>query len=200
MANLSYGTQGSSYYDLARKGQVFMAQAIVTAQVGFGTAAGTGGPLLWNGTGGVNTTGTQLAGVNAVILGLSYAITTAATTTNYSIGLTGGPSQAAAPTSTTAIDGLTCTRVGSGNPTGAQGMGNQCSVYRIGTLSTAGKWFFPCATVSTAAITTILPQENYVDLAGMFIVPPGSWIAVSASATATASVMQIGLVWAEIPL
>lgn len=198
MANLSYGTQGSSYYDLARKGQVFMAQAVVTAPVGFGTAAGTGGPLLWNGTGGTSS-GTNLASVNAVILGLSYAITTAETTTNIALGLTGGAGQSAAPTSTTAIDGLTCTRVNTGNATGAQGMGNQCSVYRVGTVSTAGKWFFPVCSLSLAAISTALTTENYVDLAGMFVVPPGGWISVAGSATGTAAVLQISLVWAEIP-
>lgn len=175
-----------------------MAQAIITAPVGFGTAAGTGGPLLWNGSGGTNAAGVNLAGVNAVILGVSYAITTAETTTNIALGLTGGAGQSAAPTSTTVIDGLTCARINAGNVS-ANGFGNQCSVYRVGTVSTAGKWFFPLASLSTATITTIIPTENYVDLAGMFVVPPGSWISVAGSATGTAAVLQIGLVWAEIP-
>jgi hypothetical protein len=197
MANLGFGTNGSSYYDYARQGKVFMAQAVITAPVGYGTAAGTGGPLLWNGTGGT-TSGVNNSRVNAIILGMSYAITTAETTTNIALGLTGGPSQAAAPTATTAIDGLTSTLIGQGNATTATGMGNACSVYRVGTVSAAGKWFFPLTTLSTVTIAGILPSENYVDLAGMFVVPPGSWISVSASVTGTAAVLQVGLVWAEV--
>ena len=202
MANMSYGGgQGSSYYDLVRKGQIFVAQAIITAPKGYGTAAGTGGPLLWNGTGGTTTNNYAAGGtvvepnsqVDAIILGISYAVTTAETTTNIAIGLTGGPNQSAAPTSTTAIDGLACTKYGTSaiNP--------QCSVYRVGTVSAAGAWFMPIATLSTTAVTAMPHQENYVDLAGMFMIQPQGWISVSASATGTAAVLQISLVWAEIP-
>jgi len=198
MANMSFGgSGGSSYYDLCRKGQVYMAQAIITAPVGYGTAAGTGGPLLWNGTGGL-TSGFSNAQVDAVILGVSWSVTTAETTTNIALGLTGGAGQTAAPTATTAIDGITSTLIHGGN-IGPLGAGNTCSAYRVGTVSTAGKWFFPMATLSTTAVTAMPHQPNYEDLAGMFIVPAGSWIAVSASVTGTAAVLQIGLVWAEIP-
>lgn len=202
MANMSFGGGNqSSYYDLARKGQIFIAQAIVTAPVGYGTAAGTGGPLLWNGTGASGTN--QFAGggsytntaaqVDAIILGVSWAVTTAETTTNIALGLTGGVNQTAAPTSTTAIDGQTCTRFGRNIQT------PQCNTYRVGTVSSAGTWFFPLTQLTTAAITSDIPQDNYTDLAGMFMVQPNGWISVSASATGTAAVLQIGLVWAEIP-
>ena len=202
MANMSYGGgQGSSYYDLVRKGQIFLARAVITAPVGFGTAAGTGGPLLWNGTGGT-TTNTYSDGssitepksqVDAVILGMSYAVTTAETTTNIAIGLTGGINQSAAPTSTTAIDSLICTKYGLNSPL------PQCNAYRVGTPSAAGAWFMPIATLSTTAVTAMPHQENYVDLAGMFMIQPQGWISVAASATGTAAVLQISLVWAEIP-
>ena len=197
MANMSYGAAAtSSYLDLSRKGQIYMAQAIVTAPVAYTTAAGTGGPLLWNGTGGV-TAGTYNAQVDAVILGVSYAVTTASGAA-VSLGLTGGAGQTSAPTATTAIDGITNTRIIQSN-IGPLGAGNTCSVYRVGTVATAGNWFFPLGTLSTVAITAQPDVDNYVDLAGMFVVPPNSWIAVSASAVATSAVLQIGLVWAEIP-
>lgn len=201
MANMSFGgAQSSSYYDLVRKGQVFMAQAIITAPVGYGTAAGTGGPLLWNGTGGVTTLSGEGPGaiispntqVDAYILGVSWGVTVAETTAGIAIGLTGGPGQTAAPTSTTAIDGVACTSI---SPI----VTPQCNVYRVGTVSAAGKWFLPLASLDTTALTAMPHQPNFVDLAGLFKVPPNSWIAVSASAAGTAAVLQIGLVWAEIP-
>ena len=197
MANMSYGgSGGSSYYDLARNGRIFMAQAIVTAPTIYSTAAGTGGPLLWNGSGG-KTAGVNNQQVDAVILGVSWGVTVAATAVS-AIGLTGGAGQTAAPGTVTAIDGITCTRVRGAN-VAATGAGNQCSVYRTGTVSTAGNWFFPLASLDTTAITAMPHQPNYEDLAGMFVVPPNSWISFAASATATTAVLQVGLVWAEIP-
>jgi hypothetical protein len=197
MANMSFGGGNvSSYFDLCRKGQVYMAQAIITAPVGYGTAAGTGGPFLWNGSGG--TTAAPAAQVDAVILGLSFGVTVAETTTNIAIGLTGGANQTVVPTGLTAIDGITKTRI-AGSVIAATGAGNQCSVYRVATPAAAGTWFFPIATLSTTAVTSMPHEPNYVDLAGMFIVPPGSWISVAGSVTGTAAVIQIGLVWAEVP-
>jgi hypothetical protein len=202
MANMSFGGGNqSSYYDLARKGQIFVAQAIVTAPVGYATAAATGGPLLWNGTGAAGTN--QFAGggsysanaaqVDAVILGVTWGVTTAETTTNIALGVTGGAGQTAAPSSTTAIDGLTCTRFGTTVPS------PQCNVYRKGTPSAAGAWFMSLATLSTTAVTAMPHEPNYVDLAGMFMVQPNGWFSVTASATGTAAVLQISLIWAEIP-
>jgi hypothetical protein len=190
------GSGGSSYYDLARKGQIYMAQAIVTAQVGYGTAAGTGGPLLWNGTGGT-TAGVRNQQVDAVILGVSWSNSVASTVATM-IGLTGGAGQTAAPTATTAIDGITSTLI-RGGTTATLGAGNSCNVYRIGTVSTAGAWFMPLGNTPTTPLTAMDNNPDYCDLAGMFIVPPGSWIAVSSAATASTSVIQVSLVWAEIP-
>lgn len=192
MGNLSFGgAQSQSYLAYAKLGQIFVAQAIVTTPVNYATAAGTGGPLLWNGSGGT-TSGTNNAQVDAVILGMSWAVTTAETTASIGLGLTGGPAQTAAPTSTTAIDGLACTRISAANTP-------SCSVFRKGTVSTAGTWFFPILTLSTAAITAIPQQPNFTDLEGLFVVPPNSWISVAAAGTSTAAVLQISLMWAEIP-
>jgi len=202
VGDLSYGSpSNSSYLAHSRAGNVFVAQAIITAPVGYGTAAGTGGPLLWNGTGGIATN--QFAGggsytaqknqVDAIILGVSWAVTTAETTTNIAIGVTGGSGQTAAPTSTTAIDGLSSTKFASGITSPA------CNAYRIGTVAAAGAFFMPLATLSTTAVTAMLHQPNYVDLAGLFYIQPQGWFSVTASATGTAAVLQIGLVWAEQP-
>ena len=96
MANLSYGGAAtSSYLDLARKGQIYMAQAIVTAPVISTTAAGTGGPLLWNGTGGV-TAGVRNAAVDAVILGIGFGATVASTVAT-TFGVTGGAAASPCP-------------------------------------------------------------------------------------------------------
>lgn len=201
MASMNFGGNNvSSYYDLVLKRWIFMAQAIVTAPVAYTTAAGTGGPLLWNGTGGSTTLSGEGANavlspntqVDAIILGVSWGVTTAETTAGVAIGLTGGSGQTAAPTSTTAIDGVTCTSVESV-------VSPSCNVYRVGTVSTAGKWLFPLFSLDTTALTAMPHQPNWVDLAGMFKVGPGGWIAVSASAAATAAVLQVGLVWTEVP-
>ena len=186
MANLSTGVQGSSYYDLCSRGQVFSAYAIVTASVIYSTAAGTGGPLLWNGS--------AVAGpnpVNAIILGVSVADTVASTVAT-SLGLTGGSGQTAAPSSTSAITTVGNMRIGGPAP--------KCSVFSVGTPSAAGSFFFPLIQVGTGAITVDNLELIYTDLAGPVVVPPGSWVSIAASATATTMVAQMGLLWAEVPV
>jgi hypothetical protein len=186
MANMSFGTGNSSYYDLARRQQVFSALAIATAPVIWSTAAGTGGPLLWNNTAAAGTGPRVLA----VILGVSVTITVASTA-GAGLGLTGGIGQTAAPTTTTAIDGAVNTNIGGPLP--------QCNLYRKGTVANAGNFFMPTHSLDTGALTVGSLGNTWVDLGGSVIVPPGSWVAVAAAATATAAVLQIGLMWAEIP-
>jgi hypothetical protein len=185
MANMSSGSGGSSYYDLARNGQVFSAYAIVTAPVIFSTAAGTGGPLLWNNSGAAGTNA-----VDAVILGVSCAVTVVSTVAA-ALGITGNSGQTAAPATTTAIDSVANMRIG--------GTGPKCNTFRIGTPTTAGNFFLPLFQLGTGPLTVDDLEEVFIDLGGMVVVPPGSWCAIAASATATTTVGQIGLVWAEIP-
>ena len=186
MANLSYGTGSSSYYDLARQQRVFIATANVTAPVIYTTAAGTGGPLLWN-----NSAAAGINRVMALLLAVGVSMTTVSTAGS-GLGITGNSGQTAAPTTTTAIDKVACTYVGSP-------VGPQCNTYRIGTVANAGGFFMPTHSLDTAAITATPMTIQWVDIAGSIIVPPGSWASVSSSATATAAVMQIGLMWAEVP-
>lgn len=186
MGNLAIGTAGTSYYDWALRGRIYCALALVTSPVIYTTAAGTGGPLLWNNSSGASA-------VNAVILAVSAALTTASSVAS-TLGLTGNSGQVNAPTSTTAIDAKGCTNIG--GPFAAPA----CNIYRVGTPSNAGNFFMPTHTLDTGAVTTINTLPSWVDLGGLFIVSPGDWIAVAASATATSAVCKIGLIWAEIPI
>ena len=177
MGNLSHGLT-QSYYDYARFGRVFCARAIVTAPVIYSTAAGTGGPLLWN-----NTTN-----LNAVILAVTVGVTVV-TTVAAAIGLTGGSGQTVAPLATTAIDTSACLRIGEQGPL--------MNVYRVGTPNAAGTFFLPLFSVHTGALTVDTGQPGLYDVGGMVVVPPGSWVSVAASATASTLQANIGLIWAE---
>jgi len=186
MANLSTGVQGSSYYDLSSRGQVFSAFSAITAPVIYSTAAGTGGPLLWNGSSqaGPNQ-------VNAVILGVSCAITVV-TTVAAALGITGNSGQTAAPGTTTAITATGNMKIG--------GPPSRCSVFNVGTPSNAGNFFFPLIQLGTGALTVDDIVLGFIDLGGAVVVPPNSWASIAASATATTTVAQLGLIWAEVPV
>ena len=174
-----------SYYQLAKMGQVFTANAVVTAPVAYSTAAGIGGPLLWNNTG-------PSAGGNgavvALILGLSVAWTTAPAATG-ELGITWGSGQTSAPTSTTAIDGVACTLPGFSGP--------DCNVYRVGTVANAGSTILVTHSISTAGTPS---QSVFVPLDGLVQVPPGCWAAVAGAAAIASLVARISLVWAEVSL
>lgn len=171
------------YYGDAGLGKrIFIATAIVTAPVIFSTAAATGGPLLVN-----RSTGTV-----GRLIAVSFATTTASTVAG-AIGLTGGTGQTAAPGSTTAIDSVQCTYLG--------GVAPQITPYRIGTVSTPGAWFYPLGEVATTALTALNNQPNWIDLKRAFVIPPlGGWLSMAASATLSTAVLQIGLMWEEIPV
>lgn len=170
------------YYQQAKSGKIFMAQAIVTAPVIYTTAAGTGGPLLWN---------PPSSGVDAVILGVSFGLTTVSTVAA-ALGITGAGGQTAAPGSTTAIDGRSSGYVG--------GASSGCTPYRIGTPTNAGGFLLPFAALHTGALTVDSATVGFVDIGGMVIVPPGSWASIAASATASTTVGTFGMVWEEVPV
>jgi hypothetical protein len=188
MGNLSTGNGGNSYYDYARRQQVFTAYATVTAMAAYSTAAGTGGPLIWNNTGAAAGKNPQrvLAVLLAAGLGMSVASAAAG-----GLGITGNSGQTSAPTATTAIDAGANAFIG--------GPVQQCNTYRIGTVTNAGNFFMPFALIGTGALTVDNLDFQWFDLGGSIIVPPGSWASVAASVVMTTSVLQIGLMWAEIP-
>ena len=168
------------YAEASRRGNLFMAQAIVTAPVIWTTEAGTGGPLLWNGS----------SNVIASILGVGIGVTVV-TTVAAALGLTGGGGQSAAPTTTTAIDSTGNLLVG--------GAGSACTAYRVGT-TVDNKWFMPLAALHTGALTVDTFGLGWIDLEGMITVPPNSYVSVAASATATTTVMQACIIWEEIAI
>lgn len=186
MGALTQGMQNDSYYAYAARGQLFNAFGAITAPVIYSTAAGTGGPFLWNNSGVLGT-----PAVKAVLLGLTCALTVVSTVAA-ALGITGNKGQSTAPTGTTAITASGNCLVG-GNPP-------QCNVYSVATPTNAGNFFLPLIQLGTGALTVDDIALGFIDLQGMIVVPPGSWASVAASATATTTVGQIGLIWAEIPL
>lgn len=169
------------YYELAQEGRVFGAHAIVTAPVIYTTAAGTGGPLIWNGS----------QDKNVVLLKAGFGVTVV-TTVAAALGITGNSGQTAAPGSTTAIDSRWNAKIG-GSPSAA-------TPYKIGTPSVAGGFFMPFANLHTGALTVDNVGSVWVDLDGLIIVPPNCWCSIAASATASTTVMSATLIWAEVPI
>lgn len=177
----------ADYAAQSSDGRLWMATAIVTAPVIFSTAAGTGGPLLWN------PSGTAAAPNKTVarIVKVGFAVTTASAVAG-AIGFTGGGGQGnTAPTSTTAIDSVANLSIGNPLP-------RQCNVYRVGTPAAAGAWFMPWGMLSTAAVTAVGDDAIWFDVNRLITVPPGSWLSVAASATLTSAVAQITLIWEEL--
>lgn len=183
LGELLKSTLLSDYSTLVKSGKVYAAYALVTAPVIFSTAAGTGGPLIWN---------RPNSGVDAHIIAASFGGLTTAATAAGAVGLTGNGGQVVAPTTTTAIDGFQNMLVG--GPTSQMG-----GVFRIGTVTNAGVGIFPVIAVGTGAITAVEIEMSFVELKGGFIIPPGSWGSLAGNATLTAGVMALGLLWAELP-
>ena len=169
------------YYEQSVRGNTFMAHAIVTAPVIYTTAAGTGGPFLWNGS----------TNVNAVLLGAGVGVTVV-TTVAAALGITGNTGQNAVPTATTVIDSRANLRLG--------GAASACTPYRVATPATAGSFFLPFAHLHTGALTVDTMGVQWFDLGGLVVIPPGGWAAIAASVTATTTVAQLALVWTEVPV
>jgi hypothetical protein len=173
------------YYEQAYRGRLFTACAIgIAANVIYSTAAGTGGPLIWNPPG---------SGVNVVLLKVGFNVTTASTVVG-TAGVTGNTGQILVPGSVTAIDGpVKNTLVG--------GVASAVNVYRIGTPTNAGGFIMPLFAVNTQAITVPQGGMQFVDLEGAVICPPSAWISCSSgSATLTTAVSTCGAIWAEVPV
>lgn len=168
------------YYEQAFRKNLFWAHAIVTAPVIYTTAAGTGGPLLYNPAGST---------VNAVLLAVGIGVTTV-TTVAAALGITGGPTSA--PSATTAIDSRTNAFLGQAS--------SVCTPYRVGTVSAAGTFFLPFANLHTGALTVDNAGVLWCDLGGSIIVPPGYFASVAASATASTTVASISMLYGELPV
>jgi len=167
------------------RGNIFAAYAAITAPVIYTATAGVGGPLLWNGS---QASGGK--GVTAFLLGVSMGVTTASTVAG-ALGIGGGTGQTAAPTTTTAIT--------LSGPLKIDGPSPQCNVYNVGTVANAASTFLPLSEVLTGALTNTGIFPAWIDLEGAIQVPAKTWAAVLATATLTSAVVQVGLVWLEIP-
>jgi hypothetical protein len=168
------------YFEQGSRRNLFRAHAIVTAPVIYTTAAGTGGPLLWNSS----------STVNCAILSVGFGVTVV-TTVAAALGLTGNTGQTSAPTATTAIDSSGNCYIG--------GPPSACTAFRVGTPTNAGNFFFPFADLHTGALTVDNVGMHWIDIGGCIIVPPGAWCSIAASATATTAVGSFGLMWEEVP-
>jgi hypothetical protein len=170
-------------FEPSSRGQLYMASANLTVPVIYTATVGVGGPLLWNGS----------TKVNAGIVSVGWALTTANTTTAYALGITGNSGQTSAPTTATAIDTSSNCFIGGAPP--------NCSVFRLGTVVNGGKFLMPFAQVHTSTVLTVdTTAMQWVELSSMFVVPPNCWASVSASAAGTAGVLTIGIVWEEVPV
>jgi hypothetical protein len=170
-----------TYAEASARQNLFAAQAINTAPVIYTTAAGTGGPLIWNGSTSKN--------VNILLASISISVVS---TVAGSVGLTGATGQVSAPGSTTAIDSVTNLYLGGASPA--------ATAYRVGTPTNAGTFFIPLFEISTGALTVAFEAVNTVDLKGILTVPPGSWCALAGSATLSTLQARMSLVWEEIPI
>lgn len=169
------------YYELAYRGELFQAYAIVTAPVIYTTAAGTGGPLIWNNSSDRNVV------ILAVTFGSSVVTTVAGT-----LGLTGNSGQTAAPTTTTAIDSNRNLKIGGALP--------KSTAYRIGTVASAGNFFVPLTAFHTGALTVDTTVPGFIDVGGAVVCPPDCWVSLAGSATMSTLVAQLGLIYTEVPL
>lgn len=169
------------YYEQAYRKNLFLAHAILTAPVIYSTAAGTGGPLIWNGS--------QTTNVVLLAAGLSSSVVT---TVAGGLGLTGNTGQTAAPTSTTAIDTRANCFIGGG--------ASASTPYRVGTVAVAGAFFFPLAQFHTGALTVDTTLMTWIDLGGVIIVPPNSWVSLAGSATLSTLQVNAALLYTEVPV
>jgi hypothetical protein len=170
------------YSTLVKQGVVQTAYATLTAPVIFSTAAGTGGPLIWN---------KPSSGVDAHLLAVGFS-SSVVTTVAGGLGITGAAGQTVAPSATTAIDASGNALIG--GPASRMG-----GLYRVGTVTNAGAQLVPFAQFHTGALTVDTTGLLWQFLDGIFICPPGSWISAAATATLTTLQVQVALIWAELP-
>ena len=80
------------------------------------------------------------------------------------------------------------------------GPASNCTTYRVATPSTAGGFLLPLGQVHTGALSVDTSPFIWIDIGGALVIPPGSWASIAASATLTTAVMQLGMIWEEVPV
>ena len=172
------GGGSSSLYDLARGQNVFCSYSTGVTALPAYTATSLG-PVLFNGAVG----NPQL---KAVIIGISLTVTTASAAA-VSVGLAWGVG--------TVSGFVAATKTSS---TYANASSPVCNAYISGNVSVAASGYLPLVNVDTAALTANPIENMWVPLDGMIVIPQGSYVALAAGATATTSVLDYSIVWAEV--
>lgn len=170
------------YATLSKSGKLFYATAIGISGTIYTTAAGSGGPLIWNKTN---------SNVEAHLLAVSLSVTTT-TSVAGALGIIGCLGQSAAPGTSAAISNSGSTYLG-GQVSQMGGIYNTC------TPTNAASTFFPVAEIGTGATTAVTGAPTWIDLGGAFIIPQGTIGGIGFSATLTSGVFTVGLLWAELP-
>lgn len=184
MGTLSKGLS-QSYYDYARRGKVYSAFGAVVIPAIYTTA--TAQIFVFYNNTLNSSTQSAAAQVNAILLGLSFGVVTAATAA-CTLGIATGASTA--PSTTTAITTSGSTFPGQPAPL--------CNVYKKGTVSAAATNFLPLIQISTEALTAQPNSPGYIDLQGQIVIPPGYFASVASTVAADGSLTaNIGLIWAE---
>lgn len=171
------------YYENAYRGRIYTCTAFVATPVIFSTAAGTGGPVLWNPPG---------SGVNIVLLKVGYG-TTVAGGTACAIGVTGAGGQVLAPTATSAID-VAVKNMLVGGPV------SQIVAYEIGTPINAGTFFMTYGSISTAAVSVNLGTPTWADFEGSIIAGPSKWLSCGSVTATSTGTFHVSAMWAEVPI
>ncbi len=172
------------YSTLAKSQKLFYTSAIITAPVIFSTA-GQLGPMLWNKPG---------SGVDAHILAVTCSEPSTATAVPGAIGFATNV-QPSAPTTATSI--VAVNGYASGSASQMAGVFSTATVL----VTNPVPIFLPLIGVAGAAITVgNSVTTSWADVGGLSIVAPGTVGYVCASATLTAAVLTIGLVWCELPV
>ena len=171
------------YATLAKSQKVFYVSAAITAPLSFVTGAAQLGPMIWNKPG---------SGLDAHILAICVASPTTASTVGGAIGWASN-AQATAPTSPSAAVVPVNAYAGGGAPQMAY-VGGTATVSVLPVPI-----FLPLVAVNTGAVSVNGVSANWLDLGGALIVGPGTVGYVCGSALLSTLVIQIGLVWAELP-
>jgi|SRR6266850_82116 len=173
------------YSALAKSGFVYTARSALQTLALAGTAMT--GLVVWN-----SSAGSQANAVDLHILKISgdVAVTSATLT---GIALARGTGQSTAPTSTTASSSYGNNYLG--------GSAGAAIAYSVATLATAPVAMFDVMHNTAAISTTGEDVGFYEDLEGVIVVPPGGVICfVALGAASAASAVNLGMMWAELPV
>jgi hypothetical protein len=173
------GGATASLYEYARAASVYSAffSGVTSLPAYSATALG---PIVYNGA-------TQNPQLKTIIIGISIAVTTASAAA-VSVGLAWGKSVPI--TATTHPTLVTCTY--------ANGKQPACNAYISGTVSLAPLGYLPLVNLDTTALTAQPLENMWIALDGGIVIPQGSFVALAAGATATTSVLDVGIMWAEV--